>query len=114
MKYVILMIFLDDLDIFIIGENEKRCGEIVLFEVNVEKVKFLSWFIIWQKCRGDDIKCIDISKEKYSGSIKRKFVIKFVCKEDDGEYQVVFLFGLNGFDYRFKNIICFLVLEGKF
>lgn len=88
MEYVILMIFLDELDIFIVyvGENEKKCGEIVLFEVNVEKVKFLSWIIIWYKYRGDDIKCIEISKEKYRGSIKKGFVIKFVCKEDEGEY----------------------------
>lgn len=52
----------------------------------MKKVDFLCWLIIWYRCRGDNIKCIDISVEKYSGSIKRKFVINDVCKEDEGEY----------------------------
>lgn len=38
--------------------------------------------------------CIDqinISIIRYSDSIDRQFVIYFVCKEDKGNYQVVFL-----------------------
>lgn len=49
---------------------------------------------------------------RYRGSIKKIFVIKYVCKEDEGEYQVVFLFELNGFDYKLRNIICLYVIGG--
>lgn len=113
MEHVISMTFSDEPDISIKGENEKKCGETALFEANVEKVQSLSWTITWYKHRGDDIKRIETSKEKYRGSTKKGLVIKSVCKEDEGEYQAVLSFESNGPDYKSKNTIRLYVLEGK-
>lgn len=52
--------------------------------------------------------------KKYSGSIKRKFVINDVFKGDEGEYEVVFFFELNGFEFKFKNMIYLYVVGGNF
>lgn len=79
----------------------------------MENVKSSSWTITWQKRRGDVIKCIDTSMEKYWGSTKKKLVIKSVCKEDEGDYQAVLSFESNGPDYKSKNTIRLYVLEGK-
>lgn len=103
----------DEPDISIKGENEKKCGETTLFEADVENVKSSSWTITWQKRKGDVIKCIDTSMEKYWGSTKKKLVIKSVCKEDEGDYQAVLSFESNGPDYKSKNTIRLYVLEGK-
>lgn len=108
------MTFTDEPDISIIGENEKKCGETALFEANVEMVKSSNWTITWYKHKGNVSECIDTSKEKYRGSTKRRLVIKSVCKEDEGKYQAVLSFELNGPDYRSKNTIPLYVLEGKF
>lgn len=43
--------------------------------------------------------------EKYSGSTKRKLVIKSVSKEDEGEYQAVLSLESNGPEYKSRNII---------
>lgn len=52
--------------------------------------------------------------DKYSDSIKEIFNIKFVCKEDEGKYQVVFLWELKGNEYNvFSKKMCLYVLEGK-
>lgn len=109
----VLFFFPDEPDISIKGENEKNCGETALFEADVEKVKSSSWTITWHKRRGDVIKCIDTSTEKYSGSTKRSLVIKSVCKEDEGEYQAVLSLELNGPDYKSRNTIRLFVLGGK-
>nr|XP_034330978.1 antiviral innate immune response receptor RIG-I-like [Crassostrea gigas] len=101
----------DEPDISIKGENEKKCGETALFEADVENVKSSSWTITWQKRKGDVIKCIDTSMEKYWGSTKKKLVIKSVCKEDEGDYQAVLSFESNGPDYKSKNTIRLYVLE---
>lgn len=60
----------------------------VVIEVNGS---LFCWLFIWQKLRGYVIECIDLSKEKYKGSIDRKLVIMFVFKDDEWRYQVVFL-----------------------
>lgn len=113
MKHAIPTAFSDEPDISIKGENEKNCGETALFEADVENVKASSWTITWHKRRGDVIKCIDTCTEKYSGSTKRKLVIKSVCKEDEGEYQAVLSFESNGPDYKSKNTIRLYVFGGK-
>lgn len=47
------------------------------------------------------------------GSINRIFVIKLVCKDDEGKYWVVFLWELIGLYYKFKNSICLYVFGGN-
>lgn len=71
----------------------------------MKKVESSCWSITWQKRRGDVIKCIDTNMEKYSGSTKRKLVIKSVSKEDEGEYQAVLSLESNGPEYKSRNII---------
>lgn len=111
--YFNVLFFSDEPDISIKGENEINCGETALFEADVAKVKSSSWTITWHKRRGDVIKCIDTSTEKYSGSTKRRLVIKSVCKEDEGEYQAVLSLESNGPDYKSRNTIRLFVSGGK-
>lgn len=79
----------------------------------MKKADSSCWSIIWHRRRGDDIKCIDTSVEKYSGSTKRKLVINSICKEDEGEYQALLSFESNGPDYKSRNTIRLHVIGGK-
>lgn len=79
----------------------------------MKKVESSYWTIKWQKRIGDVIKCIDTSAKRYSGSTKKKLVIKFVNKEDEGEYQAVLSLESNGPDYKSRNTICLHVIGGK-
>lgn len=79
----------------------------------MKKVESSFWSITWQKRKGDVIKCIDTNKEKYSGSTKKKLVIKSVCKEDEGEYQAVLSLETNGPEYKSRNIIRLHAIGGK-
>lgn len=72
---LLCVILLDELDILIKGEEEVICGDFVSFEVEIKLENIGDWLIIWWKCIGNDIRCIDISMEKYRGSIIRKLVI---------------------------------------
>lgn len=103
----------DEPAIFIQGENETICGDTVHFEANVKRVKSSCLSITWQKRRGDVIKCIDTSMERYSGSTKKKLVIQSVCKEDEGEYQAVLSLESNGPEYKSRNTIRLHVIGGK-
>lgn len=79
----------------------------------MKKADSSCWSITWHRRRGDDIKCIDISVKKYSGSTKRTLVIKSVCKEDEGEYQALLSFESKGPDYKSRNTIRLHVIGGK-
>lgn len=70
-----IVCLLDEFDIWISGKDEVICGNSVEFKVNIDYLEFFFLFIIWQKWRGENIRCIDISEEKYSGSINSKFFI---------------------------------------
>lgn len=87
-------------------------GDTAHFEADVKKADSSCWSITWHRRRGDDIKCIDTSVEKYSGSTTRKLVIKNVCKEDEGEYQVLLSFESKGPDYKSRNAIRLHVIGG--
>lgn len=71
------------------------------------------WSITWQRRKGDTINCIDTTKKEYRGSTNRILVIKSVCKDDEGEYQVVLSRESNGPDYKSKNSIHLHVLGGN-
>lgn len=102
----------DEPVIFIKGENEIVCGGTARFEAEVKNVGSLCWSITWHRRRGDDIKCIDSSVEKYRGSTKRKLVINCVCKDDKGEYQALLSFESKGPDYKSRNTIRLHVIGG--
>lgn len=102
---LLFLFVIDEPDIFIQGENEILCGGTARFEADVKNVESSCWSITWQKRRGGVIKCIDTNMEKYSGSTKKKLVIRSVCKEDEGEYQAVLSFESNGPEYKSRNII---------
>lgn len=95
----------DEPTVSIRGENEIMWGDTAHFEADVKKADSSCWSITWHRRRGDDIKCIDTSVEKYSGSTKRKLVINDVCKEDEGEYQAFLSFESKGPDYKSRNTI---------
>lgn len=103
----------DDPYIFINGNNEIICGDTAQFEADVKNVDSSCWSITWQKRKGCVIECIDTNLERYSGSTKLKLVIKFVCKEDEGEYQAVLSLETTGPEYKSKNAIRLHVLGGK-
>lgn len=87
------------------------CGDIARFEA-VLKPDSSCWSITWQKRTGKVIEIIDTSTEKYSGSTNRKLVIQSVCKEDEGEYQVL-LSQSNGNGYfKCEHTLCLHVLGG--
>lgn len=115
MEHVISMTFSDEPDISIIhvGGNEKKCGETALFEADVENVKSSSWTITWQKRKRNVIERIETSTEKYRGSTKRRLVIKSVCKEDEGEYQALLSFRLDGPEYKSRNSIRLYAVGGN-
>lgn len=79
----------------------------------MKKADSSCWSLTWHRRRGDDIKCIDPSVEKYRGSTKRKLVINSVCKEDEGEYQTLLSFESKGPDYKSRNTIRLHVIGGK-
>lgn len=105
--------FKDRPDIYIQGENEILCGDTARFEADVKNVESSSWSVTWRKCRGDVIKCIDTSMEKYRDSTKRKLVINSLSKEDEGEYQAFLTLESNGPDYKSRNTIHLHVIGGK-
>lgn len=88
-------------------------GDTAYFEADVKKADSSCWSITWHRRRGDDIKCIDTTVEKYSGSTKRTLVINDVCKEDEGEYQALLSFESKGPDYKSRNTIRLHVIGGK-
>lgn len=100
-------------DIIIQGENEILCGDTARFEADVKNVESSSWSVTWRKCRGNVIKFIDTSMEKYRDSTKRKLVIKELSKEDEGEYQAFLTLESNGPEYKSKNTIRLHVIGGK-
>lgn len=102
----------DKPDIIIKGENEIICGGTAQFEADIYNVESSSWSITWQRRKEDNIKCIDTTMKKYSGSTKRKLVIKDVCKEDEGEYQAVLSFESNGPEYKSRNTIRLYAVGG--
>lgn len=79
----------------------------------MKKVESSCWSVAWQKQRGDVIERINTRMERYSGSTKKKLVIKTVCKEDEGEYQAVLSLESNGPYYTSRNTIRLHVLGGK-
>lgn len=79
----------------------------------MKKADSSCWSLTWHRRRGDDIKCIDTSVEKYRGSTKRTLVINSVCKEDEGEYQALLSFESKGPDYKSRNTIRLHVIGGK-
>lgn len=87
-------------------------GDTAHFEADVKKAESSCWSITWHRRRGDDIKCIDTSVEKYRCSTKRKLVINSVCKEDEGEYQALLSFESKGIDYKSRNAIRLNVIGG--
>lgn len=89
------------------------CGNIARLEAVVKNVNSNQGSMTWQKRRGNIIKIIDKSREKYSGSTNKKLVIQNVCKEDEGEYYAILKRNMNGYDYtRSENTIQLNVLEG--
>lgn len=88
------------------------CGDLARF-VAVLKPDSSCWSITWKKRRGKVTETIDTSRKKYSGSTNRKLVIQSVCKEDEGEYQIVLSHKSNGDRYsKCGNTICLHVLGG--
>lgn len=68
----IFVFLIDVLEILIKGLKIVICGDKVFFEVDVRVVDFNVWLIIWCKLNGkNEIVLIEISKEKYSGSMKK-------------------------------------------
>lgn len=102
----------DKPDIIIKGENEIICGGTAKFEADVNNVESSCWSIRWQRCRGDDVKRIDTTMKKYSGSTKRKLVIYDVCKEDEGEYQALLSLESNGPEYKSRNTVRLYAVGG--
>lgn len=100
-------------DIIIHGENEIICGGTAQFEADVKKVESSCWSVAWQKQRGNVIERINTRMERYSGSTKKKLVIKTVCKEDEGEYQAVLSLESKGSYFKSRNTIRLHVLGGK-
>lgn len=95
----------DKPDIIIKGEDEIIIGDTAKIEADVCNVESFSWSITWQRRKEDNIKCIDTTMQKYSGSTKKKLVINDVCKEDEGEYQALLSFRLDGPEYKSRNSI---------
>lgn len=112
-KQLFFLFVIDDPDIFIQGKNKIICGGTAQIEAEVRNVKSSFWSITWQKRRGNVINCIDTNMEKYSGSSKKKLIIKSVCKEDEGEYQAVLSLESNGPEYKSRNIIRLHATGGK-
>lgn len=102
----------DEPDISINGKDEVICGDSVEFQANVDQSVFPVWSITWQKRRGETIRCIDISKEKYSGSTNSKLLIRSACKGDEGEYSAFLSRESNRKKYTGSNTISLLVMGG--
>lgn len=102
----------DEPVISINGKDEVICGDSVEFQANVDQPVFPVWSIKWQKRRGENIRCIDISKEKYSGSTNSKLLIRSACKEDEGEYSAILSRESNRKNYTGSNTISLLVIGG--
>lgn len=103
----------DEPDISISGKDEVICGNSVEFKANIDHSEFLFLSITWQKRRGENIRCIDISEEKYSGSTNSKLLIRSACKGDEGEYSAFLSVESNGKKYKLEsNTISLLVVGG--
>lgn len=99
------------------GKDEVICGNSVKFKAivdqSVDQSLFPVWSITWQKRRGENIRCIDISDEKYSGSTNSKLLIRSACKRDEGEYSAFLSIESNGKKYKLEsNTISLLVVGG--
>lgn len=93
----------DEPDIWISGKDEVICGNSVEFKANIDHSEFLFLSITWQKRRGENIRCIDISEEKYSGSTNSKLLIRSACKGDEGEYSAFLSIESNWKKYHFSS-----------
>lgn len=103
----------DKPDIIIKGENEIICGGTAKFEADVNNVESFSWSVTWRRYKEDNFKCIVTTMQKYSGSTKKELVINDVCKEDEGEYQAILSFELNGPEYKSRNKIRLYAVGGN-
>nr|XP_034321578.1 uncharacterized protein LOC105323062 [Crassostrea gigas] len=96
----------DEPEVVIEGKDEILCGDLARF-VAVLKPDSSCWSITWQKRRGKVTETIDTSTKMFSGSTNRKLVIQSVCKEDEGEYQVLLSHESNQNGYlKCGNTIC--------
>lgn len=93
--------------------DEVICGDTARFEADVKSAELSHWSIIWQRRKGDTIACIDTNKKEYRGSTNRILVIQSVCKDDEGEYEVVLSQESIGPIYKSKNSIRLHVLGGN-
>ncbi|XP_056018362.1 uncharacterized protein LOC130054066 [Ostrea edulis] len=74
------------------GDEQKVWGEKVCFMTRYEDGDTSNnWPITWQKIRGNTIKQLDISTERYRGSSSQQLVISRVSKDDQGEYRATVL-----------------------
>lgn len=110
--YAIAVYVEDQPEVVIKGEDTVIFGDSARFEA-VLKPDSSCWSITWQKRRGNITETIDASTKKFSGSTNRKLVIQSVCKEDEGEYQVLLSHESNGNGYlKYGHTICLRVVGG--
>lgn len=62
------------------------CGSNVKFIVDINLENLKGWLIIWERVVLQIFICINLSIEKYFGSIDKSLVIWYVCKGDMGGY----------------------------
>lgn len=78
--------YLENLKILIKGLMSVLCGNNVKFIVDINLENLKGWLIIWEKVVKLIFLCINLSIEKYFGSIDKSLVIWYVCKGDMGGY----------------------------
>lgn len=83
-------------DVSITGNKNVIYGDSAVFEAKVTSADPSCWSLIWQKIREPVTECIDINRDKYSGSTNRKLVITSVSREDEWRYQAVLSRNTNG------------------
>lgn len=94
------------------GKSKVIFGDKAKFRAVIKQLEHSCWLVEWQKRRGENITCIDISLEKYSGSSKEKLVISSVCKEDEGEYKALLTPDSNGNKYTVRSNAIYLHVQG--
>ncbi|XP_062618762.1 uncharacterized protein LOC134280370 [Saccostrea cucullata] len=91
------------------GEDKVVCGKMVLLEAKVQHPsKSLTCTIIWQRVRHNGTERIVTSEEKYKDSTSRELVIQKVSKEDEGEYQAVIPWVMDGQTHNITSNTIFL------
>lgn len=71
------------------GKNEVLYGETARFDAVIKQTETSNRPVTWQRKKGDDIKILKASDEKYKYSTNRQLFIWSVGKDDEAEYQAV-------------------------